>query len=193
LTSFATGVRAFEWAFSILISDAVYGFRANLFFAFFFANALSFVLKERLDTMGTVFIKRTDANETCHSNSSWILLAMAISYEAPRVRLRVWRGPRLSKATFDHELDGQTRVLPHGLAPLLRFQNAARIGFVSFCRGHTAAVSGAAERFGWGNGVRGGGFWPPATAAGLGRKVAPADGKAAAGVVLFDCAAPEFD
>jgi len=31
-----------------LISDAVYGFRASLFFAFFFANALSLVLKSGL-------------------------------------------------------------------------------------------------------------------------------------------------
>ena len=46
--------------------------------------------------MGAVVIKRTDANETCHSDSSWMLLAgigWQLAIEAPHVRLRVWRGP----------------------------------------------------------------------------------------------------
>jgi hypothetical protein len=39
--TFDTGVRAFECALNALISDAVYGLRAGLFFVFF-ATALSF-------------------------------------------------------------------------------------------------------------------------------------------------------
>jgi len=77
--------------------------------------------------MGAVVIKRTDANETCHSDSFWMLLAgigWQLAIEAPHVRSLVWRGPLIGAAEKE---DGVRRRRSHGRGTLVADRRAQMV------------------------------------------------------------------